>query len=116
ERGEAVASGPRERDPADGSAMNRRLQRALLGRGAALDASLDTFWSDRHAIELRYPYRDPRVVAFVLALPADVQWRHGEEKALTRRMLAGRLPDSVRLRPKSGSLLPFFRATLRGTQ
>jgi len=113
---DALATAPREHDPAAGSAMNRRLQRVLLGRGASLDASLDTFWSDRHGIELRYPYRDPRVLAFVLALPSDVQWRHGQHKALTRRMLAGRLPDELRLRPKSGSLLPFFRAAVRGTQ
>ncbi|HET7845237.1 MAG TPA: asparagine synthase-related protein, partial [Xanthomonadales bacterium] len=111
-----LESAPREHDVAANSTLNRRLHRTLLGRAAALDASLDTFWSDRHGIELRYPYRDPRVIAFVLALPADVQWRHGEQKALTRRMLAGRLPEALRLRPKSGSLLPFFRAAIRGTQ
>lgn len=111
---EALAAAPPSTDAAGDSRINRRLRRAVLGRSAALDASLDTFWSDRHGIELRYPYRDPRVLAFVLALPPDVQWRHGQEKALTRRMLVGRLPEGVRQRPKSGSLLPFFRAALRG--
>lgn len=92
-----------------------RLCRALLGLAAVHDAADDTWFADRFGLEVRYPYRDPRVLDFVLSLPADVQHRAGVHKALTRRMLAGRLPERSRVREKAGSLLPFFRASVRGT-
>jgi asparagine synthase (glutamine-hydrolysing) len=62
-----------------------------------------------HGIELIAPYRDRRVIDFAAALPAHFQHRPGAAKWLTRSAMQGQLPDSVRLRPKGGSLVPFFR-------
>jgi asparagine synthase (glutamine-hydrolysing) len=60
-------------------------------------------------IELLTPYRDPRVVDFAARLPAHYQYRSGQSKFLTREAMRALLPETVRTRPKSGSLAPFFR-------
>jgi asparagine synthase (glutamine-hydrolysing) len=87
--------------------------RALLGLEAALDAAHETGFADRAGLRVLHPYRDERVVELALSIPAERFARGGVPKALTREALAGRLPDAVRLRPKSGSLAPFLRRGLR---
>ncbi len=76
---------------------------------AIQDAELGRRFHAMHNIELLAPYRDPRVVAFAAALPAHYQYRNGQSKSLTREAMRGLLPESVRTRPKGGSLAPFFR-------
>jgi asparagine synthase (glutamine-hydrolysing) len=49
-------------------------------------------------VEVRYPFLDLRIVNYVLALP-PFPWAF--EKRLLREAMAGRLPESVRLRPKT---------------
>jgi asparagine synthase (glutamine-hydrolysing) len=51
-----------------------------------------------HAIETRYPFLDLRVVNYLLALP-PFPWFFG--KLLLREAMAGRLPERVRVRPKT---------------
>lgn len=50
------------------------------------------------AVEVRYPFLDLRVVEYLLAIP-PFPWFF--QKALLRQAMAGRVLDSVRLRPKS---------------
>jgi asparagine synthase (glutamine-hydrolysing) len=52
----------------------------------------------RCALEIRHPFLDLRIVDFVLALP-PLPWTL--EKSLLRAATAGRLPESVRMRPKT---------------
>jgi asparagine synthase (glutamine-hydrolysing) len=87
--------------------------RTLLGLEAALDAAHETGFADRAGLRLLHPYRDERVIELALSIPVERFARGGVPKALTREALAGRLPDAVRLRPKSGSLVPFLRRGLR---
>lgn len=75
------------------------IQEASLGRRFAAAARLD----------LRYVYRDPEVIRFMAALPAHWSVRDDCQKWITRELLSGAVPDSVRLRPKAGSLEPYFR-------
>jgi asparagine synthase (glutamine-hydrolysing) len=49
-------------------------------------------------VEVRYPFLDLRVVEYLLAIP-PFPWFF--QKALLRQAMAGRVLDSVRLRPKS---------------
>ena len=49
-------------------------------------------------VELRYPFFDARVVSFALSLPS-YPWCI--DKTLLREAMAGRLPDTIRLRPKA---------------
>jgi asparagine synthase (glutamine-hydrolysing) len=50
------------------------------------------------AVEVRYPFLDLRVVEYLLAIP-PYPWFY--EKNLLRQAMAGRVLDSVRLRPKT---------------
>jgi asparagine synthase (glutamine-hydrolysing) len=51
-----------------------------------------------YPIQIRYPFLDLRVVNFLLAIP-PFPWFF--KKALLREAMAGRLPGSVRARPKT---------------
>jgi asparagine synthase (glutamine-hydrolysing) len=58
-------------------------------------------------VETRYPFLDLRVVDYLLALPP---FPFCFEKSLLRDAMAGRLPESCRLRPKTApSFDPLFR-------
>ena len=52
----------------------------------------------RYPVEVRHPFLDLRIVNFLLALP-PFPWFY--EKLLLREAMAGRLPESVRVRPKT---------------
>jgi asparagine synthase (glutamine-hydrolysing) len=52
----------------------------------------------RQPIELRYPFFDVRVVSFSLALPS-YPWC--VDKTILREAMRGRLPEAIRLRPKT---------------
>jgi asparagine synthase (glutamine-hydrolysing) len=52
----------------------------------------------RCLVETRYPFLDLRVVNYLLALPP---FPFCFEKSLLRNAMAGRLPESCRLRPKT---------------
>lgn len=52
----------------------------------------------RFPVEVRYPFLDLRMVAFLLAIP-PFPWFY--EKALLRRATAGRLPQQILARPKT---------------
>jgi asparagine synthase (glutamine-hydrolysing) len=69
-----------------------------------------------HALEVRVPLLDHRLVSFVCALPASL--KEGERpKALLADSLPDPLPASIRNQPKRGFTLPFdpwMRTSLRG--
>lgn len=52
----------------------------------------------RCPVEVRHPFIDLRIVDYLLALP-PFPWFY--EKVLLREAMAGRIPESVRLRPKT---------------
>jgi len=52
----------------------------------------------RFPVEVRHPFLDLRIIHFLLALP-PFPWFY--EKMLLRASMAGRLPETVRLRPKT---------------
>lgn len=89
-----------------GSAL--RLDEAF-GRASAQDAELARRFANMCGLELRFPYRDPILLTFVLALPAHYSESRRGAKWLSRRVLSGRVPEAVRQRPKLGSLTPLFQ-------
>jgi asparagine synthase (glutamine-hydrolysing) len=52
----------------------------------------------RFPVEVRHPFLDLRIVTYLLALPPFPWFYH---KMLLRAAMAGRLPEAVRLRPKT---------------
>jgi asparagine synthase (glutamine-hydrolysing) len=81
----------------------------VCGPMAADSAAAETFHAARHRIELRHPYRDRRLVEFMLAVPADQLYRRGRLKYVLRMAMEGLLPDVVRLRRRPTSLFALYR-------
>ncbi|HET7874748.1 MAG TPA: asparagine synthase (glutamine-hydrolyzing) [Methylomirabilota bacterium] len=70
-----------------------------------------------HAIEVRVPFLDHRVVEAALAAPPWVRLRGWTEKYALRRIMARRLPERIRRRPKAPFQMPldaWFRGPLAG--
>jgi asparagine synthase (glutamine-hydrolysing) len=53
-----------------------------------------------HGVEARYPFLDHRVVEFAGRLPLHLKMKVLDEKHLLKRLARGRVPESVRTRPK----------------
>jgi asparagine synthetase B (glutamine-hydrolysing) len=49
-----------------------------------------------HGVDVRYPFRDRDLVAFLMAIPGDIVNWQGVPKGLLRHALSGVLPDAIR--------------------
>jgi asparagine synthase (glutamine-hydrolysing) len=70
-----------------------------------------------HAIEVRVPFLDHRVVDAAFAAPPSLRLRGWTDKYALRRLMTGRLPPAVRQRPKAPFQMPldlWFRGPLLG--
>lgn len=91
----------RESDVADTGTVHSIAPRAyaslLMPQWTRLFESQDPGVS-KHLVEVRYPFLDLRIVSFVLAIPPFPWYFH---KRLLREAMAARLPEAVRVRPKT---------------
>ena len=85
----------------------------LLGMRAAKGASGSDFYSNRHSLEMRHPYRDRRLIEFVLTLPAYQIYERGVYKYILRNAMRGILPENIRTRRQPTSISTLF---LRGIE
>jgi asparagine synthase (glutamine-hydrolysing) len=70
-----------------------------------------------HALEVRPPFLDHRIVEFAASLPSSFKIRGSEQKVILKRLMKGKLPDSILTRKKIGFDIPvhdWFRGPLRG--
>jgi asparagine synthase (glutamine-hydrolysing) len=76
------------------------------------------FMSMANSLEMRVPYLDRRVVAFVAALPGSMKLSRNPTKALLVEAMAGALPRAIYERSKQGFTFPWnlwLRDRLRAT-
>jgi asparagine synthase (glutamine-hydrolysing) len=69
-----------------------------------------------HAVEVRPPYLDHRLVEFAASLPASLKIDGARQKVILRRLMRGKLPDMVLRRKKEGFDIPahdWLRGPLR---
>ena len=85
-----------------------------LGAGAQFAASGEAEFAERFGIDLGTPYRSPALLRFMQSLPVHMSERAGVSKWILREAMAGKMPESIRVRPKSSSLQPFFDAAIAG--
>ncbi len=81
------------------------LKNNLLGSSTATDCASGTYFTSRHGLEFRHPYRDRRLVEYVLALPAHQLYFHGQYKFVLRTAMQGILPEAIRTRSTPTNLL-----------
>jgi len=70
----------------------------MIGLDAAASSSGECSNASRHSLELRHPYRDLRLVEYVLSIPAYQLYYHGLYKHILRKSMRGILPDLIRAR------------------
>lgn len=85
-----------------------------LGAGAQFGACGEAEFAERFGIDLATPLRSPALLRFMLALPVHLSQRRGVSKWLLREAMRGKMPEAIRVRPKSSSLQPFFDTALAG--
>ncbi len=69
-----------------------------------------------HAVEVRPPFLDHRIIEFAATLPTDLKIRGSKQKYLLKQLMASKLPVSVVQRSKIGFDIPahdWFRGPLR---
>jgi len=87
---------------------------SILGMSIARGLSSETYYTSRHGVELRHPYRDRRLVEFIMALPTCQLYARGWYKHVLRTAMQDILPDVIRVRPgKTGLSALFFRGIER---
>ncbi len=70
-----------------------------------------------HALEVRIPYLDPRIVKFASSLPPRWKLRGFEKKSFMKSAFKDWLPSSIRHRKKQGFSIPigpWFKGPLKG--
>ncbi|MBN1400970.1 MAG: hypothetical protein JXA74_09035 [Anaerolineae bacterium] len=82
--------------------------RGMLGSRAASSAAGEIGHVNRAGAELRYPFRDRRLVQFMLSIPAHQLFNRGLYKYILRNAMRGILPELLRGRGQATSLLPLF--------
>ena len=91
-------------------------QRGVLGLLAAHGVSGETFHAACAGVEVRYPFRDRRVVELMLRLPSEQLYRPGRTRPVLRAAMSGRLPDAVADRAGKASLVALFRRGVDGRE
>jgi asparagine synthase (glutamine-hydrolysing) len=71
---------------------------SMLNIGNAQACIRENYYANCHEIELRYPYRDRRLIEFALAIPAYQFYSHGLHKRILRTAMQGILPEVIRTR------------------
>jgi asparagine synthase (glutamine-hydrolysing) len=69
-----------------------------------------------HSLEVRPPFLDHRIVEFAARLPEKFKIRGGNQKVILKKLMRGKLPDSVLRKPKNGLDIPahdWLRGVLR---
>jgi asparagine synthase (glutamine-hydrolysing) len=91
--------------------LNR--QAGLVGTAPALNSSAEIYHASRHTLELRHPYRDRRLVEFMLSIPAHQFYNHNLYKHILRNAMQGILPEIIRCRPYQTSLISLYLSGFR---
>jgi asparagine synthase (glutamine-hydrolysing) len=80
----------------------------VLDLQTAQDTYIESYFAARHGIECRYPFRDRRLVEFLLAVPTSQLYRRGVNRPIMRHALAGLLPEEILRRDGKTSFQSVF--------
>lgn len=94
---------PRHR-PAQVPARHPEQAETLLSPFALMGIAVEMRRARQQGVELRFPFRDRRLIELALRLPADHLARPGWRKRLVWLAADGYLPDAVRLRRQKSDL------------
>ncbi len=69
---------------------------------------LQAFFSARHALNIRFPFLDRRLVEFCLSLPPEQKFRNGWSRAIQRQAMIPVVPEAILKRLGKADLSPNF--------
>jgi asparagine synthase (glutamine-hydrolysing) len=78
------------------------------GISTAQSAWLDNEFAFMHGFSIRHPFRDRRIVEFIMSIPAWVLGNNDDQKSFVRKTSVGLLPASIIRRRKTTTLKPLF--------
>jgi len=87
-------------------------RRWLAGPAATGIAAGERYHAARRGVEHRFPYRDSRLVQFMLSIPAHQLYNAGQAKHILRTAMAGVVPEPIRNRRTPTGLRPLYRRSL----
>jgi len=90
-------------------AQSLRVLELMNGHGLAVES----YYANRFEVELRYPFRDRRLIEFMLSVPSDQLVHRGVTRPILRRAMEELLPSSILRRTSKTSFHPLF---VRGMQ
>jgi asparagine synthase (glutamine-hydrolysing) len=103
-----LEDGPQPWPPASATARRPCQWQRTLGTWAGQDP-IESFHANHAGIELADPFRDRRLVEFMLAIPAHQLYNGIGYKPVLRHAMEGILPEKVRLAGRHGTLEVLFR-------
>ncbi|MDH3745721.1 MAG: asparagine synthase-related protein, partial [Acidobacteriota bacterium] len=86
--------------------------RNVFGAREAHSLAREVFHTNREAIDLRHPYRDRRLIDFMLAIPAHQLYHRGRFKHAARQAVWDLLPAGILVRTDRTLLTPLFERGL----
>ncbi len=69
---------------------------------------IERFFAGRYGVELRYPFRDRRLVDFMLQIPTRQLYSRGTKRPIVRRALRGIVPAAILTRPNKTSFQSLY--------
>lgn len=85
----------------------------FIGLYAAAGVSRDTCIASRYHLDIRRPFRDLRLVDFILRIPAYQLYRAGVKKHILRLAMQGLLPDNILQRTQKTLYGPLYFSGVR---
>lgn len=82
----------------------------VLGVAMTSGIARENDYARRFGIERRDPFLSQALVGLMLNAPAVLSWRRGQAKWIMRAAMEGRIPESVRVKGRTGDLSGFIRA------
>ncbi|MBZ5588715.1 MAG: hypothetical protein LAO05_09130 [Acidobacteriia bacterium] len=86
--------------------------RAAAGLGNAEGMASEAHQTHRCGVDLRFPFRDLRLVEFMLAVPSHLLFAGTQTRPILREALRGSLPPAVLAREDKADFSPLYRAAL----
>jgi len=109
---QAPSSWPPEAKSTPEPAFARQLFGAPMAFGVAHEAPM----AQRHGVDRRDPFQNEALLEFMLKAPFDLSWRSGYTKAIMRRAMRGRLPESILMKDRTGRLEDLYQSGIRANR
>jgi asparagine synthase (glutamine-hydrolysing) len=94
--------------PSQADHLSHERNSHLIGANVSKDVANWIFDTSHFMVEVRDPYKDRRLVEFVMSLPAYQLYYRGYFKRILRKAMKGLLPEAIRTAYARTSLLPFY--------